>query len=215
MSVKQAVVADPNPLWRRATELVLQSNQVEVAATTDSLSEASRLIGLLRPDLAVIEPDQQEQDPQEWLRAHRQRYPTMQVIVFSGRDDPGLIGSMLTNGAAAYVLKRAQPIEVGAMLRQLDESRTIYFRGQAPVQDTGEVAKSPALQRAGLTRREQEILRLVADGASNKAMARHLWLTQQTIKFHLSNIYRKLNVKNRTQASRWAHQHGADTVASA
>ena len=207
MSVKKAVVVDPNPLWRKATELVLRLNQVEVADTTDSLGEASRLIGVLRPDLAVIEPDQQEQDPQEWLRAHRQRYPTMQVIVFSGRDDPGLIGSMLANGAAAYVLKSAQPIEVGAVLRQLDERRSIYFRGAAPGQETEGLAKSLTLQRTGLTRREQEILRLVAEGASNKAMARHLWLTEQTIKFHLSNIYRKLNVKNRTQASRWAHQY--------
>jgi DNA-binding NarL/FixJ family response regulator len=83
MPVKQAVVADPNPLWRKASELLLRSNQVEVAATTDWLSEASGLIGSLRPDLVVIEPDQQDREPQEWIRDHRQRYPTMQVIVFS------------------------------------------------------------------------------------------------------------------------------------
>ena len=57
MSVKKAVVVDPNPLWRKATELVLRLNEVEVAATTDSLGEAARLIDLLRPDLAVIEPE--------------------------------------------------------------------------------------------------------------------------------------------------------------
>jgi DNA-binding CsgD family transcriptional regulator len=59
-----------------------------------------------------------------------------------------------------------------------------------------------------LTRRELEILRLVAEGHSNSQMARMLWVTEQTVKFHLSNIYRKLEVANRTEASRWAQVHG-------
>jgi DNA-binding CsgD family transcriptional regulator len=60
----------------------------------------------------------------------------------------------------------------------------------------------------GLTRRELEILRLVAEGHSNAQVARMLWVTEQTVKFHLSNIYRKLDVANRTEASRWAQRNG-------
>ena len=60
----------------------------------------------------------------------------------------------------------------------------------------------------GLTRRELEILRLVAEGHSNSQLARMLWVTEQTVKFHLSNIYRKLGVANRTEASRWAQVNG-------
>ena len=59
-----------------------------------------------------------------------------------------------------------------------------------------------------LTRRELEILQLVAEGHSNSQLAKMLWVTEQTIKFHLSNIYRKLDVSNRTEASRWAQLHG-------
>jgi DNA-binding CsgD family transcriptional regulator len=59
-----------------------------------------------------------------------------------------------------------------------------------------------------LTRREREILALVVEGKSNAAIARQLWVTEQTVKFHLSNIYRKLGVANRTAASRWAHEQG-------
>ena len=61
---------------------------------------------------------------------------------------------------------------------------------------------------AGLTPREREILRLVAEGGTNVEVARKLWVTEQTVKFHLSNVYRKLNVSNRTEAGRWAHAHG-------
>jgi DNA-binding CsgD family transcriptional regulator len=53
-----------------------------------------------------------------------------------------------------------------------------------------------------------EILRLVAEGHSNSALAKMLWVTEQTVKFHLANIYRKLDVANRTEASRWAHLNG-------
>ena len=59
-----------------------------------------------------------------------------------------------------------------------------------------------------LTRREHEILKLVAEGYSNSQLAKMLWVTEQTVKFHLSNIYRKLDVANRTEASRWAQVHG-------
>jgi DNA-binding CsgD family transcriptional regulator len=58
-----------------------------------------------------------------------------------------------------------------------------------------------------LTKRENEILRLVADGLPNAEIARRLWVTEQTVKFHLSNIYRKLGVSNRTQASQWIHRY--------
>jgi DNA-binding CsgD family transcriptional regulator len=69
----------------------------------------------------------------------------------------------------------------------------------------------PAVQKTehpDLTRRELEILRLVAEGLSNAELAKMLWVTEQTVKFHLSNIYRKLNVSNRTEASRWAQLNG-------
>ena len=63
-----------------------------------------------------------------------------------------------------------------------------------------------------MTRRELEILKLVAEGHSNAALARMLWVTEQTVKFHLSNVYRKLDVTNRTEASRWAQRNGCSTA---
>jgi DNA-binding CsgD family transcriptional regulator len=61
---------------------------------------------------------------------------------------------------------------------------------------------------AELTKREREILKLAAEGYSNAQLAGMLWVTEQTVKFHLSNTYRKLNVSNRTEAARWAQLHG-------
>jgi DNA-binding CsgD family transcriptional regulator len=60
----------------------------------------------------------------------------------------------------------------------------------------------------GLTRRELEVLQLVSSGMTNRAVARALWVTSETVKFHLSNVYRKLGVSNRVEASQWAHENG-------
>ncbi len=62
----------------------------------------------------------------------------------------------------------------------------------------------------GLTRREVEVLQLVSNGMTNRAVARALWVTSETVKFHLSNVYRKLGVGNRVEASEWAHENGVD-----
>jgi len=80
----------------------------------------------------------------------------------------------------------------------------VFMRGNVH----GVVGRSEAEKEARLTRRESEILRLVADGKPNGEIARDLWITEQTVKYHVSNIYRKLGVANRTEASRWAQLHG-------
>jgi DNA-binding CsgD family transcriptional regulator len=98
---------------------------------------------------------------------------------------------------------------------------SIYFAYSSPARVNGNVAEIGVVsvngdaphptapgERHGLTRRELEILRLVSEGHSNAELARQLWVTEQTIKFHLSNIYRKLDVANRTEASRWAQLNG-------
>ena len=85
------------------------------------------------------------------------------------------------------------------------EGHSIYLAGTrlTPAPPVAQLDDSP-----GLTRRELEILQLVAEGHSNAELARMLWVTEQTVKFHLSNIYRKLDVANRTEASRWAQLRG-------
>ena len=113
----------------------------------------------------------------------------------------------LKRGASAYIVKTVNPLDLPAALRQVVQP-TIYF-GLPPQQDDPAAA-------AGLTERETAMLRALARGLSNAAISREFWVTEQTVKFHLTNIYRKLGVKNRTEATRYAYQHGlADELAVA
>jgi len=138
------------------------------------------------------------------LRNALARQPALKAVVVSATDDPELIEAALTGGAVAYVLKRAEPEDLASAIRQVF-SRSLYLAGaeaftrQPSVED---------IEAVGLTRREREILQLVSEGNTNGQVAKVLWVTEQTVKFHLANIFRKLDVTNRTQASRWAHAHG-------
>ena len=127
--------------------------------------------------------------------------------MLSASDDADRMRAALKRGASAYIVKTVNPLDLPAALRQVVQP-TIYF-GLPPEQD------DPAAT-AGLTDRETAMLRALARGLSNAAISKEFWVTEQTVKFHLTNIYRKLGVKNRTEATRYAYQHGlADELAVA
>ena len=120
-------------------------------------------------------------------------------------DDARHIDGALAAGAVAYVIKTAHPDDLRSAIRQAF-AHSVYLPGSRPA--AAQAARVATEDLPDLTRRELEILQLVAEGHSNTQLAKMLWVTEQTVKFHLSNVYRKLDVANRTEASRWAQLHG-------
>jgi DNA-binding NarL/FixJ family response regulator len=204
---RTAVLVDEHPLWLDAVEQVLTSVPVEVVGKATSLEDATRFTRELDPDLVVVETlmSSEEQSGHTWLAETRKQFPDVAVIVLSTSDDAGDIASALSLGAVAYVVKKAHPDDLAVAVRQVYE-HSIYL--PRVVEGTAEPEVDEDAHGSDLTRRELEILRLVSEGLSNTELARMLWVTEQTVKFHLSNIYRKLGVANRTEASRWAQING-------
>ncbi len=118
-----------------------------------------------------------------------------------GDDTEAKIQEAFASGAAAYVTQRAGAEDVAAALRQ-SFGQNVHFR-RADISQPDRIARETPL-----TPREREVLQVVFEGRTNAEAAKALFVTEQTIKYHLSNVYTKLNVSNRTQASRWAHEHG-------
>ena len=207
-----AVVLDPHPIWLDAIELVLGRIGATIVLKTSSSSEAIAAIERSRPRLLTLELDTPPGEPDgfEVMRRASTLAPSLRAIVLSRHHDPAHIDAALASGAAAYIVKTAHPDDVASAVRQAFD-HSVYLAG-APRSVGGPPApeSQPAgpARPGGLTRRELEILRLVAEGHSNSQLARLLWVTEQTVKFHLSNIYRKLGVANRTEASRWAQVNG-------
>jgi DNA-binding NarL/FixJ family response regulator len=203
---RTAVLVDPYPLWLDAVENVLAKNAVRVVGRTSNPERALALCEELRPGILVAEP---AAGGIACIREACGRVPGLKAIALASSDDPTQVQAAFAAGAVAYVVKTAHSDDVGVAIRQTF-SPSLFLPGVAPAPAANGAAVAadahPAVEM--LTKREREILQLVAEGHSNSQLARMLWVTEQTVKFHLSNIYRKLDVANRTEASRWAQLHG-------
>jgi DNA-binding NarL/FixJ family response regulator len=203
---RTVVLYDPFPLWLDAVEKAVSGAGLSIRAKTTDFAVARSLIDEYEPDLLVGElVDGNDGLNANWIRETAARHPSLKVIVLSSRSDASDREAAFAAGAAAYVLKSAQSEDIGLAVRQVFEPTIAFAHSVEPRAD---LVAAAALAASELTPREIEILQLVAEGHSNSKLARMLWVTEQTVKFHLSNIYRKLDVANRTEASRWAQRNG-------
>jgi NarL family two-component system response regulator LiaR len=138
------------------------------------------------------------------LERIKESWPEVKTVVLSACEDRESIDSALNAGASAYVVKSVSSTDIASVIRQA-ASGSVFHPISAPrpaaVTDDDE-RPSPLL-----TDREREILEAVANGLTTAAISRNLWVSEHTIKFHLTNIYRKLGVANRAGAVRYALEH--------
>jgi len=202
---RTTVLVDEHPLWLDTVAQVVEDLGVQVIRKVTRASEALLIVTEHSPDLLItgIRMPEGEIDGIALVRESLLRVPDMEVIVLSMYDDAEHVEASFNAGASAYVLKSTHPDDLKSAIRQAFDP-SVYFASD------GRSSEKPlkSLDDVGLTRRELEILQLVAEGDSNAQLAKMLWITEQTVKFHLSNIYRKLGVSNRTEAARWAQLHG-------
>ena len=207
---KTAVILDRHPLWLDALERLLDRVGVTVVGTTTSPAEALELIEETRPTVFITEYDSLEEsaDGVASLRRVSANNPGVHSVVLSTQDDPASIEAAFAAGASVYCVKTAEPEDLASAIRQAFNSSVYYSTTGRSGRGAEPAPSRQSSEDPGLTKREVEILQLVAEGYSNSQLAKMLWVTEQTVKFHLSNIYRKLDVANRTEASRWAQVHG-------
>jgi DNA-binding NarL/FixJ family response regulator len=160
------------------------------------------LVRRLKPELVLLDLRMPQMDGLTCLAKIRKDHPDVKVAILSVSQDPELIQTALKRGASAYIVKSIDPEDLAAALRQAIDGTVFTTAGVT--EDPGE----RAARDAGLTERELVIVRAVARGLSNEAIAKELWVAEQTVKFHLTNIYRKLGVSNRTEAARYAFEQG-------
>ncbi len=200
----RVLIADDHPLILAGIKRALEEDdQFEVVAEARIGSQVLPLVSQTQPDLALLDLRMPEMDGLTCLDRIRKEHPKVKVVILSVSTDPEVVQTVLNHGAAAYVVKSVNPIDLSSALRQALEG-TVFSAVGLPEK----TAQEDAVKAAGLTDRETTILKALARGLSNEAIGKELWVAQQTVKFHLTNIYRKLDVKNRTEAARYAYEHG-------
>jgi len=213
LSGLNVLVVDDNRVIRDAVAaLLLKEEGVQVVAATSLGSETLERIEQARPDLVLL-PALGTRTV-ELTRAITRRFNGIRVVVFGIKELPEVVTEMIEAGAAGYVREDASVDEFREVVRlaargearvapQIASSLFSRLAALASVLRADERAKN-----VKLTPRELEILRLVAEGLTNKEIAARLHVEQQTVKNHMSSILRKLSVNDRTQAVVYAMRQG-------
>jgi DNA-binding NarL/FixJ family response regulator len=198
----RVLIADDHRLIVEGVKRALEdSPDFEVVGECSSGSQVLPMVGRTNPDIVLLDLRMPGADGLSSLTRIRKQYPDVKVVILSVSTDENVIQTVLKRGASAYIVKSINPIDLPSALRQAVEG-TVYSAIGLP--DSGD----SAARAAGLTERETAILSALARGLSNEAIGKELWVAEQTVKFHLTNIYRKLGVSNRTEAARLAYQNG-------
>lgn len=203
----RVAIADDHRLMLDGIKRALETApDIEVVGEAMSGDEMLALLPEVQPDVVILDLRMPNGDGLDTLSRIRQDHPGMKVIILSMFEDSEHIDQALQRGADGYVVKSINPLDLPSTIRQVVEG-AVHLRGVAtPTTATDEPAPAKATGLEVLTERELSILKLVAEGLSNLDIANRLFVTEQTVKFHLSNIYRKLGVANRTEATRYAYR---------
>lgn len=199
--------ADDHKVVRLGMQQLLETfADVEVVGSAAGGLEAVQLCTAQRPDVLLLDLSMPEVDGIEVTRQLETVSPGTRVVVFTSFGDRDQIVRALDAGAVGYLLKDAEPDEIRAAIRSA-------ARGEAPI--TPRAAAALLADRrerpAGgveLTAREREVLLLVVDGLANKQIARRLQISEKTVKGHLTNLFQRIGVADRTQAALWAERNG-------
>ena len=216
--MKRLVVVADDSLIVEAIEIALRkSGEFTLLGHLEARSASVEKIVEAGPDLVLIDEMDQSERAVELIREIKAERDSLAVIVLTLSPESARLDQVFEAGATAAVSKATNPAALATLIRETLDGRVLHVH--KPVgSGQGPAGGSAGAEESVLSSRELEVLRLVAAGSTNGEIARKLWVTEQTVKFHLSNIYRKLEVANRTEASHYAHVHGllsgGDKVAS-
>ena len=199
----KVLIADDHRLMLHSIRVALEADEeIEIVAEVDSGTKVIPFIGQTGPDLVLLDIRMPGIDGLTVLERIRERYPQVKVAILSGVDDPSVIHAAFDRGAAAYIVKHVDPRDLPSALRQAVEGTVFQPLGAL------ESVTNGAAEDVELTKREQTILEALQTGRSNKQIAEKLFLAEQTVKFHLTHIYKKLGVSSRAGAVATGCQNG-------
>jgi DNA-binding NarL/FixJ family response regulator len=157
------------------------------------------LIDRRRPEVVLLDLLMPDAEGTEHIEEIRRSWPDVKVVVLSANEDQASVDAAVRAGASAFVVKSVAVSDIAAILRQVAAGAFLV-----PARPTRHAEGAEASDRVELTERERSILEAIAQGKTTAQISQDLFISEHTVKFHLTNLYRKLGVSNRAAAVRWA-----------
>jgi DNA-binding NarL/FixJ family response regulator len=197
------LLADDHRMLREGLRRSMVEEGFDVVGEADNGEEAVRLAAELQPDVVLMDVSMPEMDGVEATRIIRATDTATQVIMLTMHADTEVLAEAIRAGASGYLVKDCSTDEVADAVRMAANGDTA-LSPQLAATMLDEVRRlevpDPAEEDRVITKREEEVLQLIADGCSTPEVAEQLYISQKTVKNHLASIYQKLDARDRTQA---------------
>ncbi|MED2839457.1 response regulator transcription factor [Bacillus wiedmannii] len=217
MKIKLLLVEDHHIVRRGLVFFLKTREEFEIVGEAENGEEALTFIQTERPDVVLMDLSMPKMDGIEATKRIKQYDETIKILILSSFSEQDYVLPALEAGADGYQLKEVQPEQLVASIIAVHEGNANFHPkvtpalfGRSAVKKEKEKEKEKENPFSMLTKREQEVLREIAKGRSNKEIAAELHITEQTVKTHVSNVLAKLEVDDRTQAALYAVKHGGN-----
>jgi len=208
------IIVDDHILFREGLAAIIrQAADIEVVGLVGTVQEAVDSVRMLTPDIVLMDFSLPDGTGAEATRKIIQDYPGCKIVFMTMSDSEEDLLAAIRSGAVGYLLKNMTPSKLVAALRSVQQGESALSRSMT-LQLMKELARTkqpehtgdPALGR--LTPREQEVLAELAAGKSNQEIARQLYISENTVKYHVHSILEKFNLRDRIEVARFAKEHG-------
>jgi len=206
----RVLIVDDHAILRDGIRSLLERQEdIQVVGEAADGRQALALVAALKPDLVLMDINMPDMNGLEATRLIVEQHPRIKVLILTQHDNHEYISSLLHAGAAGYVLKRSGGRELLTAIRQVIHHGA-YLEGSVARQLLDRITAPPVNSKDGLTaltEREHQVLHLIAQGKSNKEIARQLVISPKTVSVHRTNIMNKLNVESSFELIRYVTQN--------
>lgn len=205
----QVLIADDHHVVRRGLLFFLKTQKdIEVIGEAKNGTEAVQLVEQLQPDIVLMDLVMPEMDGIQATKKIKSNWPEVEVLMLTSFSDKDHVLPALEAGAAGYQLKDIEPDELVNSIRKVISGEKIYHPvATSQLEETIREEENLPHVKNPLTPRERDVLAELTKGKSNREIAGSLFVTEKTVKTHISNIFTKLQVQDRTQAALYAVKH--------
>ncbi len=205
------LIIDDHVLFREGLAAIVRPQEdIEIAGMAGTVREAFEMAKTLKPDVVLMDFNLPDGTGADAARAILEAVPTCKIIFLTMSENDDDLFAAIRSGAKGYLMKNIHPPELVAAIRSVQNGESALSQGMTMrlMEELSRSKKTGRPPENTLTLRELDVLRAVADGLTNQEIGSHLFISENTVKFHVHSLLAKLNLTDRKEAAKFAREHG-------